>query len=439
MGRFALPGREERSMPFVSGMRCVCCQREYPPDAHAYTCPTCGEDDGLLDIVLDAAAARRSVTRERIAANPDRSVRRWLPLLPVTGVMADGLPSMPRLDIGGTPLYCAPSLSRQAGVAEVTVKDDGRNPTASYKDRASAVVIARAREQGIGLITVASTGNAASSLAGQCAAEGVATVIFVPRTAPPAKLTQLLIYGAHVVAVDGTYDDAFELSRTATRLFGWYNRNTGYNPYTIEGKKTAAFELAEQLGYNVPDMVFVPTGDGCIVSGIHKGFTDLRDMGFIDRLPRMIVVQAEGSRAIHNAFHGGVAEVENATTVADSISVNRPRVALHALRALRESGGDTVLVSDDEILAAMPVMARETGVFAEPAAAAALAGLLAMGRDGRLRGDERVSLMITGNGLKDVGAAMRAAGREPVPMAPGDEGALRAFGEALEARAGEGS
>ena len=420
-------------MPLSSAYRCVACGRQYTPEPVLYACAACGEDDGLLDIVLDTAAIRRAVSRESISANPDPTIRRWLPLLPVEGVLADGSPSLPRLDIGGTPLYDAPSLARRVGVARVTLKDDGRNPTASFKDRASAVVVARARELGVSLITAASTGNAASSLAGQCAAEGVATVIFVPKSAPPAKLAQLLIYGAHVVAVDGTYDDAFELSRRATQLFGWYNRNTGYNPFTIEGKKTAALELAEQHGWEVPDIVLVPTGDGCIISGIHKGFTDLLALGFIDRLPRLVAVQAEGSNAIHQAFHGGAAEIADASTIADSISVSRPRVALHALRALRESSGDTVLVSDDEILAAMRMLAREAGVFAEPAASAALAGLLRMASENRLRGDERVSLVLTGNGLKDIGAAMKAADAAPTPMGRADEGALRAYGERLSA------
>lgn len=425
-------------MPTAAALRCIVCGREYALEAVTYTCPACGEDDGLLDIVLDTATIRRTFTREALRANPDLTIRRWLPLLPIDGVTPDGLPSLPGLDVGGTPLYCSSSLARLAGVAEVSLKDDGRNPTASFKDRASAVVVARAREQGISLITVASTGNAASSLAGQCAAEGLTTVIFVPRSAPTAKVTQLLMYGAHVVAVDGTYDDAFELSRRATQLFGWYNRNTGYNPFTIEGKKTVSFEIAEQHGYNVPDLVLVPTGDGCIISGVHKGFTDLRDIGFIDRLPRLIAVQAEGSNAIHQAFHGGPAEIAEATTFADSISVNRPRVARHALRALRDSAGGTVLVSDDEIRSAMRTLARLTGVFAEPAASAALAGLLRMRDENRLEGNERVLLLLTGNGLKDVGAAMQAAARTPLPMARGDETALRALGSRL-ATGGEGA
>lgn len=435
-GRAGAPDREHSPMPPVFAYRCVACGRQYAPEPVLYACAACGEDDGLLDIVLDTANIRRTVTRESISACPDPTIRRWLPLLPIAGSLAGGEASLPRLDIGGTPLYSAPALARLAGVAEVALKDDGRNPTASFKDRASAVVIARARELGISLITAASTGNAASSLAGQCAAEGVATVIFVPKAAPPAKLAQLLIYGAQVVAVDGTYDDAFELSRRATHLFGWYNRNTGYNPFTIEGKKTAALEMAEQYGWNVPDIVLVPTGDGCIVSGIYKGFSDLLDLGFIDKRPRLVAVQAAGSNAIHQAFHGGAAEIADATTIADSISVKKPRVARHALRALTVSTGGTVLVSDDAIFSAMRMLARTAGVFAEPAAAAALAGLLQMAAENRFKGDERVALMLTGNGLKDIGAAMTAADAASTPMSAGDDEGLRSFGERLSLKRG---
>lgn len=415
-------------MPHLTAFRCIHCGRDYPPDSVSYTCPVCSDSDGLFDIVLDVEAVRRQVSRDSLAAGSDRTIRRWLPLLPVDG-------RLPPLDIGGTPCYDVPSLAELAGVAEVRVKDDGRNPTASFKDRASAVVIARALEMGAPLITTASTGNAASSLAGLSAAAGLDTVIFVPRSAPQAKITQLLIYGASVVTVDGTYDDAFDLCLAATREFGWYNRNTGYNPYTIEGKKTAALELAEQYGWDVPDLVLVPTGDGCILAGVYKGFADLLALGWIDRIPRLVAVQAQGSNAIAQAFHGGAAHIPSAQTIADSISVSQPRVALHALRALRESKGDTVLVSDEEILAAMRLLARHAGVFAEPAGCAALAGLLAMHEQKRLSGNERVALLITGNGLKDVASAMKAADRVPFEMARGDVEALRRHGSQLNASA----
>jgi threonine synthase len=412
-------------MSHLTALRCTRCGRDFEPHGRICTCPDCGDDQGLLEGVFDLAAIRREVSPTVLSAWPDRTLRRWLPLLPVD--------RLPRLDVGGTPLYDVPALAAMAGVGEVRVKDDGRNPTASFKDRASAVVLARALELGLRLITTASTGNAASSLAGLAAAEGVATVIFVPAAAPPAKIAQLLVHGAEVVAVEGTYDDAFDLSMEATRRFGWFNRSTGYNPFTTEGKKTAAFEIAEQYGWSVPDLVFVPTGDGCILAGIHKGFRDLLDLGWIDRLPRLVAVQARGSNAVAQAFGGGPCEIAEASTVADSISVSRPRVLGPALRALRESKGETVLVGDDEILAAIPLLARKAGVFAEPAAAASLAGLLRMAAEGRLRGDERVTLMVTGNGLKDIAAAMRASDRTPLRMAAGDHAALAEFGERLGA------
>jgi len=413
-------------MSSLKALRCINCSHEYGADEVRYTCPACGDERGLLDAVYDYDAMRKSISKQALAANRDFTIRRYAAMLPLRGDVP-----LSRLDIGGTPLYDVPSLATLAGVKEVRVKDDGRNPTASFKDRAGAVALVRAQELGAPLITAASTGNAASSLAGLCAAAGMPTVIFLPKTAPAAKVTQLLIYGANVVTVDGTYDDAFDMSLQATKEFGWYNRNTGYNPYCLEGKKTAALELAEQYDYNLPDLVLVPTGDGCILAGIFKGFYDLRQLGWIDRLPRLIAVQAEGSNAIAQAFAGGEAEIQRAVTVADSISVAKPRVAQQALRALRESKGDTVLVSDGEILEAIRLLARHSGVFAEPAAAASLAGLLQLNQQGRLKSDERVALMVTGNGLKDIESARKATDRTPVSMAH-DTDALRAFCEALD-------
>lgn len=407
-------------------LRCVICSRLYAPGDTQYTCPVCG-DEGLLDVLYDLDEVGKSLTRARLAGNMDPTIRRWLPLLPVADASL-----LPPLAIGGTPLYQAPSLAALAGVREVRVKDDGRNPTASLKDRASAVCVARARAQGEPLVTGASTGNAASSLAGLAASVGLPVVIFVPAKAPQAKIAQLLIYGARVVSVDGTYDDACDLSLQATREFGWYSRNTGFNPYLLEGKKTAALEMAEQYGWDVPDTVLVSVGDGCIIGGVYKGFKDLHDLGLIERVPRLVAVQAEGSNAIASALRGGPARIESADTIADSISVSRPRAAGQAIKGIMASGGEAVTVSDAEILAAIPLLARHCGVFAEPAGATPLAGLLEMARSGRLGADERVALLVTGNGLKDVASAMKAVDAQPIPMRPDPE-ALRAWRADLEA------
>jgi threonine synthase len=212
--------------------------------------------------------------------------------------------------------------------------------------------------------------------------------------------------------VDGTYDNAFDLCLEATRTYGWYNRNTGFNPYLLEGKKTAALEIAEQLGWQTPDKVVVSVGDGCIIGGIWKGFHDLYQLGWIDKMPQLVGVQAEGSAAIKNAYEsGGPVVPVNAQTIADSISVDRPRAAGQALRGLRDTNGIMVSVSDDEILDAMRLLGRSEGIFGEPAGVTSLAGVLKLSREGRIAPDERVVTIITGNGLKDVETAISAVGQ----------------------------
>lgn len=383
-------------------MRCIACGQVSVAKADTYLCEACG---GNQEWILDPAALE-GVTRESIEASPRRDMWRYAPLLPI-----ENLDRIPPVSIGWTPLYHAETLGKRFGLKRCYVKDDGRNPSASFKDRASAVALVRALEVGAEKITGASTGNAGSSMACLCASMGIRPVIFVPEKAPKAKITQLLIFGAQVVAVKGTYDQAFDLCLEATKKYGWYNRNTGFNPFTREGKKTAALEIAEQFGWDVPEWVVVSVGDGNILSGLHKGFRDLKELGWIDRLPRLAAIQAEGSSAVVRAFQGdGTIEAVSASTVADSISVDLPRDGMAAVRALRESEGLGVLVSDEEILDAIPLLARSQGIFAEPAGAAAIAGLKKMSEEGLVQADERVVCMVTGNGLKDVDSAIRVAG-----------------------------
>ncbi len=326
--------------------------------------------------------------------------------------------SLPPLPVGGTPLFHALRLGAPLGMQRLYVKDDGRNPSASFKDRASAIAVAQAREQGRAVIATASTGNAAAALASQCAAAGQANVIFVPKTAPQAKIAQLLVYGSTVLAVDGSYDQAFDLCMQASAAFGWYNRNTGYNPYMSEGKKSVSFEIALQYAqatgsaapFVAPDAVFVSVGDGCIIGGVYKGFADLLALGWIEKLPRIYGVQSTLSPALANAWRDGL-EVPlpvNATTRADSISVDAPRDPLKALRAVRASGGAFVLVEDSAILAAILPLARLGGVFAEPAGATAWAGVEQALHDGLVQPEESIVVINTGSGLKDVAAAIQA-------------------------------
>lgn len=417
------------------GYRCSVCGRELPPDDLTYTCP---DDGGNLDVVLDPGPAQ-AAGPAGIAASPEASIWRYLPLLPVgdPGHHGSALRAA-----GATPLLRPRRLAERLGLPDLWLKDDGRNPTASFKDRASAVVVARAEQVGAQTVVTASTGNAGAALAGMAAAAGMPAVILAPRTAPPAKIAQLLIFGARVVLVEGSYDQAFDLTLEAARAFGWYCRNTGYNPFTAEGKKTAAFEICEQLTalaprrggdapWDAPEAVVVSVGDGNIIAGLHKGFRDLLALGWIAQTPRLFGVQSEGSAAITNAFAAGTEAITpvRADTLADSISVDLPRDGLRALRAATQTGGAYVAVPDAAIIESIGDLGREAAVFAEPAGAAAYAGARRLAAEGRLDPAWRVVVLNTGSGLKDVRAAMQAAG-EALVVEP-NLGALR---KALEGR-----
>ncbi len=398
--------------------KCTLCGSEYDPHTTRYVCPKHG-DDGILDTIFDYKQIAAKTNPRKISDSRDFSIWRYADLLPLD----DAQKSAPPLAVGWTPLYHAKTLGAELGLNHLYLKDDGRNPTASFKDRASAVVVAKARELGVELITTASTGNAGAALAGLAAAAQMPTIIFVPETAPQAKIAQLLIFGSRVMLVHGNYDQAFDLCLAASKEFGWYNRNTAYNPYTVEGKKTASLELCEQLSlisnlqspisrWRAPDRIFVSVGDGNIISGLWKGLRDLAALGWIDKMPKLMGIQAEGSAACYNAWQAGTEKITpvNAVTVADSISADIPRDGVRAVRAVRETGGAYLTVTDDEILAAIPVLARRAAVFSEPAGAAAYAGLVKAVKQGLVKSDETIVCLITGNGLKDVKSAMQVAG-----------------------------
>jgi threonine synthase len=314
------------------------------------------------------------------------------------------------------------ALARHLGAGGLYLKDDGRNPTGSLKDRASSVAVVKARERRSGIVACASTGNAASSLAGMAAAMGLRTVIFVPQRAPEPKVTQLLIFGATVFRVQGGYDDAFRLSQRACERWGWYDRNCAINPYLMEGKKTVGFEIAEQLGWEPPDWVAMSVGDGCTIAGAWKAFRELKLLGLIERTPRMLGVQAAGAAPVTEAFHTGQPmKPVTPNTVADSIAVGVPRNWMKAVAAVRESGGTMINVEDEEILDAMRYTGRLTGIFAEPAAATAVAGLKRAVADGVIGKRARAVAVITGSGLKDIRAAQAAAG-DPYEVAPDGSG-----------------
>ena len=400
--------------------RCVKCGREYEAVPNLTNCE-CG---GILDIIYDYDYIKTNLTKEKLAAREDRSMWRYRELLPVE----ETTPNTP-LRVGWSPLYEADRLAKELGIAKLWVKDDGQNPTASLKDRASAMAVAKAQEAGAKVIACSSTGNAASSLAGNAAAAGLKTYIFVPSRAPKGKVAQLMTFGATVVSVQGSYEDTFELSKQAIDRWGWYNRNAAINPYLSEGKKTVGLEIMEQLNWEVPDYIAISVGDGCTIAGLWKGLKDLYAIGFIDKLPRLISAQAEGccplNRAIVNNEDWYPME-EN--TLADSIAVGVPRNADKALMAIRESNGIVVNVSDEEIMAAQKLLGRTCGVFGEPAGVTGTAGIKKLCEQGKLPKDAKIVSVVTGNGLKDVANAIKACG-EPISIPSDMELLLKAFAE----------
>ncbi|MCZ2122427.1 MAG: threonine synthase [Anaerolineales bacterium] len=412
------------------GYKCSLCASEYLPGQVTYTCP---KDGGNLDLLLDYETLRKKYHPEDITSRSLASLWRYEPFLPVAQPKGEDTPLH---FVGWTPVFKLARLAEKLGLEHLWLKDESRNPTASFKDRASAIVVTRAQELKSKIVVTASTGNAGAALAGMSAAVDQQSIIFAPKSAPPAKVAQLLVYGAKVILVEGNYDDAFDLSVKTSQEFGWYCRNTGYNPFTLEGKKTAAFEIWEwwleahqdwhqqdsPLDNHPPLTIFVSVGDGNIISGIHKGFKELKALGWIDNFPRIIGVQAEGSAAIANAFHANTDTLQpvKAHTLADSISVDFPRDGVRAVRAAQATGGTYITVSDEEILQALAELGK-AGVFAEPAGATAYAGLVKGVASGVVRSGTPILVLNTGSGLKDVRAALQA-----VPSAPIIEPTLEA-------------
>ena len=405
-------------MTYVTGLRCIHCGRKYAPDEVEYYCNSCGYHNGILDVLYDYDAIGRQLNPSAVAGSLEDPMWRYQALLPISQPKL-----LPRLKVGWTPLYAAPELARYLGIARCWVKDEGRNPTASLKDRASAVAVVKALEKKSSHITCASTGNAGSSLAGFSAVAGIQATIFVPRGAPEAKIAQLLVFGARVFSVSGSYDQAWELCMQASAEFGWYNRNCAINPYLIEGKKTVSLELAEQIRTITPDISFpnwmaVSVGDGCTIAGVWKGVWEMHRLGFLSRLPKILGVQAEGCKPFVSAWRDdGCLTPCEANTLADSIAVGHPRNFLKGMRAVTESSGAFVAVSDEEILSSIKTLARKAGVFGEPAGVAGVAGVKKAVADGIIHPTESVVIIITGNGLKDIQSARRSAG-QPIPIEP---------------------
>jgi threonine synthase len=372
--------------------RCPSCGARYPIEPGRYLCDPCSALNapglplgGVLECAFEGSPEPGSVP------------------LPV------GAEFFPPIPVGDTPLWAPQRLRAGLGFPGLWLKDDTCEPSGSYKDRASFLVAAFAKMHGIKEVALASTGNAASSMACVGAAAGLKVTVFLPKSAPPAKRVQVLQYGAELREIDGSYDLAFDRCLEYTGASGVLSRNTAYNPLTIEGKKTGAFEIARDLRRaraRAPDHVFVPTGDGVILAGIIRGFEDLLLMGEIGRMPKIWAAQAEGSSAIARALESGNLEFRPSSTLADSISVDAPRNGIFALAKLRRYGGAGVVVSDQEILEAQVLASSRAGLFAEPSSACALAAFM-KARPSLGKGEIAV-VMLTGSGLKDIRNAAKA-------------------------------
>ena len=384
--------------------QCTDCGKVYDDTGLRYLCPDCSRNQnpeeppkGVLKVRYHYDEIKKRHSTFKFLKNSG-----FLDLYPV-----ESLDSFPPLRVGQTPLYKKSKLgSKQLG-SELYLKDDSQNPTYSFKDRASTLVAAFAKERNFEVIITASTGNAGSSLAGICASSGQKAIVLVPEKAPIAKLTQIIMYGAKIVPVKGTYDDAFDLSVEATRKFGWYNRNTAFNPLTIEGKKSVAFELFEQMGEQVPDKIFVPVGDGVIISGVYKGFEDLLELGFIDKMPVIVAVQSSGSNNLIGNVYTDNFTFKPSNTIADSISVDIPRNFFMAKQFLLKYHGEVLSVDDKAILHASKQLSENTGLFSEPAAATAFAGYLNDHENNKLNPDSKNVVLLTGSGLKDLNAVQQ--------------------------------
>ncbi|MBT3168783.1 MAG: threonine synthase [Candidatus Cloacimonetes bacterium] len=382
---------------------CTNCGKTYPAENFIYLCPKCEKENvpnqppkGVLKILYNYKKVKTRYKRDKLFDKLKAKEYRFL--LPIKFEN-----SLSFLKIGKTPLYDVSNLPfMQNQNFSLFLKDDSQNPTFSFKDRASDLVCAFAKENGIKKIVTASTGNAGSSLAGICAAENLEAIVFAPKSAPKAKLTQILMYAAKLITVDGNYDKAFDLSIEATKKHGWFNRNTAYNPLTIEGKKIVSFEIFQQLNQQIPENIFVPVGDGCIISGVYKGFEDLLKLGIIQKIPTIIAVQSAKSDNLIRNLKNNKFTSNKSETIADSIAVDIPRNFWMTKQFIEKYDGKTVLVTDDEILKASKQLSENSGLFTEPAAATAFAGFQKFQQSRHVAENSKNIVLLTGSGLKDL-------------------------------------
>ncbi len=367
-----------------------------------YLCPSCGKAEsnkplqGVLEIVYDYENLKKKLSKEKFLKLAPGKFWLYPDLWPIN-FQKFNVEQLIKLALPSDQL-----LKYNINVKELWLLDDTRNPTLSYKDRASALVALKALELGIIEISAASTGNAGSSLAGICARLGLKAIIYVPKNIPEAKRIQIEAYGAELIVVDGDYDKAFDVCLKDSKKNNWFNRNTSYNPLTIEGKKSAAYDIFILTQGNIPDVIFVPVGDGVIISGIYKGFKELLALNWIEKLPKLIAIQSTGSDALARYLNSGKFEYKPANTIADSISAGAPRNLYMAADAVKESNGFALVVSDEEILSAQKEFIKQTGILCEPSCASVYAAYKKLLLADKLNSSGKNLLLITGNGLKDI-------------------------------------
>ncbi|HIQ31929.1 MAG TPA: threonine synthase [Methanothermococcus okinawensis] len=388
--------------------RCISCGKEYGVDEIVYTC-RCG---GLLEIVYDYEEIKERISKEDLRKR-EIGVWRYLEYLPVKNPR--GIVS---LHEGGTPLYRCKNLGEELGLRELYVKNEGANPTGSFKDRGMTVGVTRAGELGVDVVGCASTGNTSASLAAYSARAGKKCIVLLPGgKVALGKLAQAMFYGAKVIQIRGNFDEALEMVMKLAEERKLYLLNS-INPFRLEGQKTIGFEICDQLNWEVPERIIVPVGNAGNISAIWKGFKEFRETGIIEDLPKMTGIQAEGAKPIVDAFKRGsrsIVPVENPETIATAIRIGNPVNYPKALDAIYSSGGYAESVSDSEIIEAQKLLARKEGIFVEPASAASIAGLIKLLDMGVVDRDERVVCVTTGNGLKDPDAAIRAS-EKPVEI-----------------------
>jgi threonine synthase len=383
-------------------LRCIECESEYSINEIVYNCRKCGD---LLEVKIDLKELNKMIEKAdwRKRQITVWKYREFLPILDESKIVT--------LHEGGTPLYKCDRLGKELGAKSLYIKNEGANPTGSFKDRGMTVGVSKALELGAHAVICASTGNTSASLAAYAARAGLNCIALIPAgKIAVGKLAQAMMYGADIVGIKGNFDAALRIVLEASRHFGLYLLNS-INPFRIEGQKTAAFEICDQLGWRSPERVILPVGNAGNIVAYRKGFKELKELGFVEKLPKMTGIQAVGANPIAKAFSTKSEKIEpvkNPETIATAIRIGNPVNWKRALNAIRESGGTAMSVTDDEIVYAQKLLAKTEGLFVEPASATSIAGLKKLIENGDVDKDETIVCVTTGHGLKDPEAAMRA-------------------------------